>query len=131
MTFQKQKIMMLIQAQCVFLKSASMACNNGEENATFNSGTLLLKTIGIEICPKEPCFLVLITELGLQSICLLQDKHDQQYAVVGYARVRKRNAELTITLKVSCRKMTFQKQKIMMLIQAQCVFLKSASMACK
>ena len=32
---------MLSQAQCVYLKSASMGYNNGEENATFNSGTLL------------------------------------------------------------------------------------------
>jgi len=83
---------MLNQAQSVYLKTASMAYNNGEENATFNSETLLLenhwnrnlseramlpgfldqtwttleisflKNIGIEICPKESCFLVLITE---------------------------------------------------------------------
>ena len=86
-TFQKQRIMMLKQDQCDFLKSASMAYYNGKENASFNSGTLLLETIGMEICPKEPCFLVSITELGLKSICLLEDKQDKQYAVVGYARV--------------------------------------------
>ena len=32
---------MLNQDQCVYLKSASMGYNNGEENATFNNGTLL------------------------------------------------------------------------------------------
>ena len=32
---------MLNQAQCVFLKTASMAYNNGEENACFNSEHLL------------------------------------------------------------------------------------------
>ena len=41
MTVQTQRIMMLNQAQCVFLKTASMAYNNGEENASFNSEHLL------------------------------------------------------------------------------------------
>ena len=89
------------------------------------------KTTGIEICPKEPCFLVSITKLGLKSICLLEDKQDKQYAVVGYARVRNPNTELSTTSKVAWRKRTFQKQGIMMLNQDQCDFLKSASMACK
>ena len=74
-----------------------------------------------------------MTELGLKSICLLedkQDKQDKQYAVVGYARVRKTNTELSTTSKVACRKRTFQKQRIMMLKQDQKDFLKSASMAC-
>ena len=74
-----------------------------------------LKTIGIEICPKEPCFLVLITELGLKSICLLEDKQDKQYAVVGNARVRNTNTEMSTTSRVACRKGIFQIQRIMML----------------
>ena len=88
-----------------------------------------LKTTGTEICPKEPFFLVFMTKLGLKSFCLL-DKQDKQYAVVGYARVRNTNTELSSTSKVAFRKRTFQKQKIMILNQAQCVYLKSASMAC-
>ena len=59
---------MLNQAQCVYLKSASMACDYGEERLLSTLGLSFLKTMGIEICPKEPCFLVLITKLGLKSI---------------------------------------------------------------
>ena len=50
---------MLNQDQCDFLKSASMACNNGEENATFNSGTLLLENHGNRNVSERamlPCF---------------------------------------------------------------------------
>ena len=36
---------MMDQAECVYFKSASMASN-------------FLKSIGFEICPKEPCLLV-------------------------------------------------------------------------
>ena len=92
-----------------------MACNNGEENATFNCGTLVLKTTGTEICPKEPFFLVLMTKLGLMSFCLLEVKQDNQYAVVGYATVRNTNTELSNISRVACRKGTFQIQRIMML----------------
>ena len=56
-----------------------------------------LKTTGTEICPKEPFFLVLMTKLGLKSFCLLEVKQGNQYAVVGYARVRKTNTERSST----------------------------------
>ena len=81
---------MLNQAQCVYLKKASMACNNGEKRLLSTLGLSFLKTIEFEICPKEPCFLVSMTEFVLKSICLLEDKQDKQYAVVGYTMVKKR-----------------------------------------
>ena len=62
--------------------------------------------MGIEICPKEQCFLILMTKLGLKSICPLEDKQEKQYAVVGNARVRKTSTELSSTSKVACRKST-------------------------
>ena len=83
-----------------------------------------LKTTGIEICPKEPLFLVLMTKLGLKPFCLLEDKQDNQYAVVGNARVINTNTELSFSSRVACRKETFQIQRITVLSSPMCLLEK-------
>ena len=83
-----------------------------------------LKTTGIEICPKEPFFLVLMTKLGLKPFCLLEDKQVNQYALVGNTRVRNTNTELSNTSRVACIKGTFQIQRIMMLSSPVCLLEK-------
>ena len=98
--------------------------------ATFNSETRLPEKHGNRNLSERamlPCF---NDRTWTQVDWLLEDKQDKQYEVVGYARVRKTSTELSSTSKVACRKRTFQKQRIMMLNQAQCVYLKSASLAC-
>jgi len=101
-----------------------MACNNGEENATFNSGTLLPENHWDRNLSERAILPGLMTKLGLKSLCFLEDKQDNQYAVVGNARVRNTNTELSISSRVACIKGTFQIQRIMVLSSPVCLLEK-------